>query len=213
MPPWTPPSLLTERDDPARLRGTLGGSLLYERPEHAATASRVRAFLDGSAPAYLEIGFDHGMKLLDHARRWPEARWLGVEIRRRRVEAAAPHAPPNALLLRADARALLATLVPAGRLNGVYVLFPTPATNPRHLLLTPALVEALRRSLSAHGVVHVATDVEGMFAHAASLFAGWPTAEPPPMGPVLSRRERVCRRDGLPVWRATWSPPVRTEDG
>ncbi len=208
MPEWTPPPLLAERDDPARLRGTLGGSLLYERPEHAGTVAAVRALLAAPGPAYLEIGFDHGMKLLDHARRWPEARWLGVELRRRRVEAAAPHAPPNALLLRADARALLSTVVPAGRLSGVYVLFPTPASNPRHVLLTPALLASLARALSPDGVVHLATDVEGMFAHAEGLFAAWRRAEDPPLGPVLSRRERVCRRDGLPVWRASWAPPA-----
>jgi tRNA G46 methylase TrmB len=102
----------------------------------------------------------------------------------------------------------LATVLPAGRLTGVYILFPTPATNPRHLLLTPALVQSLARALAIDGVVHLATDVEGMFGHARTLFAGWRAAVPPPLGPVLSRRERVCRRDDLPVWRATWSPPT-----
>ncbi|MFZ5477661.1 MAG: tRNA (guanine(46)-N(7))-methyltransferase TrmB [Myxococcota bacterium] len=200
---WSPPALLPEREHPR----ALNGSLLFDQPAHAGDRDRLLAFVAGDGPVAVEIGFDHGMRILDHARRWPDVRWLGVEIRKRRVAAAAPHAPPNCLLFRGDARTVLARLVPAGRLARVDVLFPTPATNPRHLLITPGFVADLARALAPDGVVHVATDVEGLFAWASRCFAGWPTGEPPATGPVLSRRERVCKRDGLPVWRATWRRP------
>lgn len=210
---WTPPELLL-RDDPVRVRGALAGSRIYEQPEHRAVKERILAFVGAEQAAprptvALEIGFDHGMRLLDHARRWPEVRWLGVEIRRARVEAATPHAPGNCLLVRADARTLLAAVLPPGSLDLVYVLFPTPTDNPRHLLLTPGLVADLEGALAPGGRVHLATDVEGYARWADTCFAGWsPAREDVPMGPVLSRRERVCKRDGLTVHRRTWERPA-----
>jgi hypothetical protein len=53
--------------------------------------------------------------------------------------------------------------------------------------------------------VHIATDVGAYFEHVSALFAAWRAVPPPAMGTVLSRRERVCARDGLPVWRGTWA--------
>ncbi len=205
---WEPPAVPPPHADPTRVRGALGGALLYAQPRHAEVREGVLAHL---APperrAFLEIGFDHGMKILDLARRHPESLWLGVELRRRRVDAAAPHAPTNCLLLRADARALLASVLPPGRLSGIYILFPTPSTNGRHLLLTPALVPLLGRALAPDGALYLATDVEPYFRWAEGIFSAWGSGGAVPGTPVLSRRERVCARDGLPVWRATWTPP------
>lgn len=203
---WQPPAVLPSPSG-ERLRGALGGTQLYDRPEHQAFRDAITSFVAVPGPLALEIGFDHGARLLDHARRFPEWRWLGCEIRRARVEAAAPHAPDNALLLRADARTLLAAVIPAGRLAAIYLLFPTPTDHPRHLLLTPDLVALAARALADDGVFHIATDVPGMARWADTLLAGWRVAAPPPMGPVLSRRERVCARDDLPVWRLDRHPP------
>ena len=198
--------------------GALYGSLLYEQPAHVAARDALMAFAASDPrPLVVEVGFDHGMCLLDHARRWPEVRWLGFELRERRVEAVRRHAPPNCLPWRGDARAAFGALLPAGCVDRVDVLFPDPvwveALRARHLLFTPAFVTLLRRVLrpavdaEAGGVVHVATDVEGYFRWIEALFAGWGAAPTPPMGPVLSRRDRVCRRDGAPVWRGTWRVP------
>jgi tRNA G46 methylase TrmB len=200
---WEVPAEL-QRGDETRVGGTLFGSLLYEQPAHRPEKERILSFLEAPGPVALEIGFDHGMRLLDHARRWPEVRWLGVEIRKRRVDAAAAHAPPNAMLLRADARTLLAGVIPPGRLSAIYVLFPTPSDDPRHLLITATTVRLFERSLAANGAMHLATDVASMARWIDSAFAGWtrlPREAGPPMGPELSRRERVCARDGRSVWR------------
>jgi tRNA G46 methylase TrmB len=93
----------------------------------------------------------------------------------------------------------------------VDILFPTPwwddAKRAKRLLLTAQFVEDLRRALKPTGVVAVATDVGPYFTHVEALFSGWETAEWPPCGEVPSRRERVCARDGLPVYRAAFSPP------
>ncbi len=206
MTDWCPPPPLLPTAD-GGVRGALGGSALYDQARHAGVRARFEAFIEGDAPLSVEIGFDHGMRILDHARRWPGIRWLGLEIRKRRVAAAAPHAPENCLLWSADARTVFAALLPVGRVSAVYVLFPTPTDNPRHLLFSPVFVSALRRSLAPTGVVHVATDVPGMATHVRSLLEGWPEVEAPPMGPVISRRERVCARDGLPVYRLSRRRP------
>ena len=183
------------------------GSRLWTRPEHAAARAEIDRFLAPAGPVFLEVGFDHGMVLLDAARADPTARWLGCELRQARVAALRAHAPPNCLPVRADVRALLAGVIAPGRLAGVLVLFPTPATRPGHLWLTDDAVAALAIALAPGGWVHVATDVAPLAGWVAERFARWPTAPPPPRGPTLSRRERVCRRDGLPVFAATWARP------
>ncbi len=174
----------------------------------AAHGSATAPDATARSPVALEVGFDHGMRILDHARRFPDWRWLGLEIRKARVDAAIPHAPPNCLLVRADARTIVASVLPAGCLDLVYILFPTPTENPRHLLLTPGFVRDLARALAPGGRGHLATDVEGYFDWAKQCFSAWSeTTAPLPYGPVLSRRERVCKRDGLPIYRATWERP------
>ena len=211
---WTPPPLLDARD-PDRIRGALYGSQLFDQPEHANDRDAILSFLqtgEVQSPVALEIGFDHGMVILDHARRFPHIRWLGLEIRKKRVEAAARHAPDNCRLVRADARTVLAALIPRNTLDFIYILFPTPTEDPRHLLLTPQTVEHLRRALKPNGQLHLATDVEGLFYWAEQLFTDWLPGTGLPFGPVLSRRDRVCRRDGLSVWRATWRCPQEAGD-
>lgn len=207
---WQPPEL-PGLSASGELRGVLYGSRLFDQPRHRAVRERVEAFLAGEAPSALEIGFDHGMRILDLARRRPGWRWLGAEIRQARVDAAAPHAPPNCLLLRADGRALLAGAIPAGSLDLCTILFPTPATDGSHLLITPALAALLARALRPGGQVHIETDVPAMAAWAERCFTGWPDAgagAPEGEGAALSRRQRVCRRDGLPTWTVRRCAPL-----
>lgn len=197
---------------PARgegVRGALGGSRLFDQPRYRAEVEVFRAFIEPPGPLAVEIGFDHGMRLLDLARRQPDVRWLGLEVRERRVLAVAPHCPGNCMVWRADARTVFRVLMPPGRVSRVDVLFPTPWWDEKHrekrLLLTPVFLLDLERALAPDGCVHVATDVGPYFEHVEALFAAWRAVEPPTMGEALSRRERVCARDGLPVWRGTWA--------
>lgn len=202
--PWTPPPPLPPRLHPRALHG----SLLWSRPEHAAAREALLAFALGPGPLAVEVGVDHAMCILDHARRFPDTRWLGLELRKRRIAAAAPHAPPNCRLVAGDARAVL-PLLPDGVVDRVDVWFPTPATDPRHLLFDAAFVATLARVLRPGGRLTVVSDVAALHAWIADALAAWSPASPPPRGPVLSRRERVCRRDGIPVHLGSWSPPPR----
>jgi tRNA G46 methylase TrmB len=203
---WAPP------DPPARrnqgdVPGAMGGSRLWELPAQQADREALERFVRPGPPLAVEIGFDHGITLLSQARAYPGWRWLGVELRERRVAAVQAHTPENCLALRADGRTLFANLLPPGRVQRVDLLFPTPAVRGRHLLLTPALVDDMRRCLAPTALVHLRTDVPGMAELADKLWSGWPAAPPPPPAAELSRRERVCRRDGLPVYVRCFGRP------
>lgn len=206
---WRPPG--STPSDRAKL-SAMNGTQLFTHGRNAVEVAAVLAFLDGPCEAYLEVGFDHGMCLADRARTFPETLQLGIELREVRVERLRPNLPANAFAWRADARAALSTVLPRGRLRGIYVLFPDPvwvtANRPTHLLFSPAFVDVCADALAPDGFLHVATDVEPYFAWIAHLLRGWRPAGPPPAGDALSRRERVCRRDGLPVARGTWAPPL-----
>lgn len=180
-----------------RIPGTLYGSLLFQQPQHRETVFRIENFLSRPGSLGLEIGFDHGMCLLDRARRFPEANWMGAEVRRRRVDAVSRHAPENCLPLRVDARALLAHLPPA-RVDWLYVLFPTPFGDRRELF-SPEFGEVVARSLKPGGIFYLRTDVATLHDSASALFDGWSPSEAPPLGVELSRRERICARDGLAI--------------
>lgn len=188
----------------------MNGTQLFAHGRNAVEVAGVLAFLGDPRPAYLEIGVDHGMCLVDRARTFPETLQLGIELREVRVERLRPSLPPNAFAWRADARAALSTVLPRGRLQGIYVLFPDPvwvvAHRSTHLLFSPAFVQVCAEALAPGGFLHVATDVEPYFRWIADLLPGWSPVAPPPAGAALSRRERVCRRDGLPVARGTWTP-------
>ena len=146
--PPEPPARRVQTDVP----GAMGGSRLWDLPAQQADRDALRAFTAPGPPLAVEVGFDHGITLLSQARAHPGWRWLGVELRERRVAAVQRHAPANCLALRADGRTLFAALLPPGRVQRVDLLFPTPTTSGRHLLLTPALVEDMRRCLAPDAV-------------------------------------------------------------
>lgn len=176
------------------------GTRLFDQPRHAPVRARLDAFVSRPAPLGLEIGFDHGMCILDRARRFPELNHLGVELREARVEAAAANAPENCLLLRIDARTLCVALLPDASVDWLYLLFPTPPSSPKRALLSEAFAAGVARVLKPGGGLWFATDVPALYAEARRLFP-WPDGPPPPLGAELSRRERVCRRDGIEVFR------------
>lgn len=207
---WQAPESTGARD----VTGALGGSRIFEQPRHRAEVERFDAFLAAPGPAAVEVGFDHGRRLLSLAAADRGVRWVGLEVRRQRVDALAAAAAIRGLdtLLpwRADARTVFRHVMPAGRLSRIDVLFPTPWWHARHrakrLLLTEAFVADAARALGSDGVLHIATDVQPYFAHVEALLGGWQRAPAPPPAPVPSRREHACARDGIAIHRGTWRP-------
>jgi tRNA (guanine-N7-)-methyltransferase len=190
----------------------MNGSHLFQAGRYAQEGADALAFLKQPGPATLEIGFDHGMCLADRARRWPGTLHLGLEIREARVNALRPHLSANAFAWRADARTVLASVLPPGRLATIYVFFPDPIWTESHrdrrLLFSPAFIALCARALTPDGTLHLTTDVEPYFHWVETLLSLWSPAAAPDLGTELSRRERVCKRDGLEVWRGTWRRPA-----
>lgn len=192
------------------MRGALGGSRLFDQPQYRAEAEAFATFVAPAGPVAVEIGFDHGHRLLDAAQQQPDVRWVGLEVREARVAALRERAPDNLLAWRADARTVFATLVPQGRLSRVDVWFPTPwwdeAKRAKRLLFTPAFVADVASALAPRGALHVATDIVPYFEHIAELLQSWtPVPVPPQLAP--SRRERTCARESVVVQRGSWTPP------
>ncbi len=205
-------------DDPPTddIPGALGGSRLFEQPRYRAELDRCLAFIAPPGPVALEVGFDHGRRLASLAAADARTRWIGLEVRRRRVEALAAHAPPNLLAWRADARTVVRHAIPAGRLARVDVWFPTPwwhaGKRARRMLLTLAFLNDVARALAPDGALCVATDVEPYFAHLTAQLAGWSPAPLPPPAPTPSRREATCAREGIAVHRGAWHPPRHSQN-
>lgn len=119
------------------------------------------------APVAIEIGSGDGTFLVAAAAAAPHTNFLGVErsaAKERRLDARVAHLDlPNVRTLRADAACVLA-LVPSASVAAYHVYFPDPWPKSRHArrrLFTPALVDALARTLAPGGRLLVATDVYG----------------------------------------------------
>lgn len=176
-------------------------------------------------PVELEIGPGRGGFLFERAAERPEARLLGVEIRRkwatvvdRRLTAQGLR--PRARVFAEDVRDVLPRL-PDSCVEAVFVHFPDPWWKARHAkrrVLDRALVAEVARILAPAGLFLVQTDVEeralaveALVATAAALrgvgrdAAGGPGArlDSSPVG-ARSPRERRAIADGLPVHRLAW---------
>jgi tRNA (guanine-N7-)-methyltransferase len=202
-------------DTPRDIRGTLNGSRLFEQPQYRDEAARFVEFLQAPGPRLLEVGFDHGRRILDTADRNPDWRIAGLEVREKRVHGVMVRGKErgldNLLAWRADARTVLANVVPPSSFDIVEVLFPTPWWNPKlrakRLLLTPEFIEDVHRCLRPGGLLLVATDVERYALEIAESLEASPLSrcddgwQRRPACEALSRRERKCEREGLDVWR------------
>lgn len=197
--------------DSVDVPGALGGSRLFDQPQHRAELRRFEAFIAAPGPIAMEVGFDHGHRLRSLAAADPAVRWIGLEVRRARVEALAERAPPTLLPWRADARVVVRRFVPPGRLSRLDVLFPTPwwhaGRRAKRQLFTAAFVADAARALTAEGLLVVETDVGPYFDHVAALLSDWRPTPPPPPAPIPSRRQARCAREGITVWSGAWRPP------
>lgn len=173
----------------------------------------------GSAPIELEIGPGRGGFLTERAESDPEARLVGLEIRRkwatvvdRRLRARG--FGERARVFAEDARSAVARF-PDGCARAVYLHFPDPWWKKRHqkrLVLTPELCRELARILVPGGELFVQTDVMERAERYEALVGLEPSFEPWPGGPRVeespylarSPRERRAMADGLPVVRMRW---------
>ncbi|MSQ03755.1 MAG: hypothetical protein EXR71_18025, partial [Myxococcales bacterium] len=98
-------------------------------------------------------------------------------------------------------------LLPDASVDCLYILFPTPPSSPKRALLTPMFADSVERVLRPGGCLWFATDVSGLADAVDELFR-WPPSPAPLLGSQLSRRERICRRDELPIFRRCLARPA-----
>ncbi len=192
---------------------------LLDPEQHPAPQPLNWAELFGDArPVEIEVGSGKGLFLASAASRNPERSYLGIELARKYARLAAERLVKrgigNVRVWPGDARALLATRIPASSVRAVHVYFPDPWWKKRHKkrrVFTGALVDSVVRVLEPGGTLHVATDVEEYFHVIRELVAARPELSEQPAPPVrepehdldyLTNFERKFRIEGRAIHRA-----------
>ncbi len=131
------------------------------------------------APVLLDIGAARGRYFLNVAPHLPQVDFLGVEVAKKRVEAALKKAEQaglcNCRFVWGEARALLRDFLEPGALAAVTVLFPDPWPKKRHarrrIFAQPEVAALVAESLAPGGLVLVKTDSASYFQAIAEAFA------------------------------------------
>lgn len=146
------------------------------------------------APLVVEIGSGTGESVLAAARAHPEADHLAVEVYRpgaaRTILAADRLGLTNLRVLEGDARALLATGLPAGSVDEIRVFFPDPWPKARHhkrRLVQPDMLADAARALRPGGRLRLATDWADYAEHMREALARVEAFEGGP-GPRFAER-------------------------
>ena len=123
-----------------------------------------------TAPLEIEIGIGKGRFILQEAERRRDTDFLGLEWSLKHLRLAKERARKRGLtnvrFHRADAKHVLADLIPAGSAARVHVYCPDPWPKKRHhkrRLFDEATTRHLERVLLPGGFLHVSTDVADYF--------------------------------------------------
>lgn len=171
--------------------------------------------LAGSGPVELEIGFGHGLFLYERAAARPDARLLGLEIKKKWAtlvrERCARRGLSNVTIWSDDARQLLPR-VPAESVSRVFMSFPDPWWKRRHekrRLTGDTLLDEIVRVLTVGGEFFMQTDVPDRAALHLEALVRHPNIELSGDAGYIgdnpyqarSNREVRAAEDGLPVYR------------
>ena len=175
------------------------------------------SLIPGEGEVLLEIGPGRGMFALQWAAQHPEARVLGLEIRRKLAtqldERLSAKRFSHARCFAEDAGAVLPKLRPDGGVRHVAVHFPDPWWKKRHakrLVVQDSFVAELARLLAPGALLLVQTDVEDRALAYFERLSACPLlentvqgifADESPFAPARSNREVRAIADGLPIHR------------
>jgi tRNA (guanine-N(7)-)-methyltransferase len=207
------------------IEGVLYGSRLVTLPHVKPEVDAALRFVEGKDPVLVEIGFDHGYRLLDMAIRNPSWRFLGLEVRERRVEElrrkARAEGVSNLMAWRMDARTVIHCVLDEGSVDVVDILYPTPWWDPRkrqkRLLIDSSFLRATAEVLRPNGLLRIETDVEEYGEHIGAsiseagvlrLLKETRHASCTPACVSLSRRQAKSKRDNLKVYGFQCAPCV-----
>ncbi len=122
------------------------------------------------APIELEVGIGKGRFVLEQASCRPEIDFLALEWSLKHMRVALERARRKGLFNirfhRADARHVLADLIPEASVDRLHVYCPDPWPKKRHhkrRFFTPAMVPHLERILIPGGFLNLSTDVGSYF--------------------------------------------------
>jgi tRNA (guanine-N7-)-methyltransferase len=172
-------------------------------------------------PVEIEIGVGKGRFILAEAERRAEVNFLGLEwsLKHLRIakERAGRRGLANVRFHRADARHVLADLVPDGAFARVHVYCPDPWPKKRHhkrRLFAAGTVRHMERVLEPGGYLNVSTDVEEYFREIVALVAAETCLVPDsdPLYPLDSAAGKTNYETkyiaaGRVIHRATWRRP------
>ncbi|HEY2106669.1 MAG TPA: hypothetical protein VGH29_12825 [Candidatus Binataceae bacterium] len=129
-----------------------------------------------AAPLEVELGSGKGDFILERARQFPQHNFLAVELAGSVFQWLAIRVARSALgnlsAVRADARPVVNLMLPPASVRAFHVYFPDPwpkSRHSKHRLLSPSLIIGLARCLEPGGRIHLASDVDWYFEHAAAL--------------------------------------------
>ncbi|MBA2246870.1 MAG: methyltransferase domain-containing protein [Chloroflexia bacterium] len=144
------------------------GRELYAHPERLPRITS-SALFGNERPIELEIGCGSGEFLCSLAKSDQKTNFVGVDLRRKSLNAAITRASAMALdnivFMAADAR-LLRPLLVADSIRTVYLHFPDPITRPRfhkRRILTNRFLDTMHHAMTATGRLSVMTDHPAYF--------------------------------------------------
>jgi tRNA (guanine-N7-)-methyltransferase len=168
----------------------------------------------------IEVGSNRGRFLFQTAKKNPELRYLGIEMRKKWVrlalEDARDYMGQNLSYLIADARLALPILASRRSVRTLFVLYPDPWWKGRHhhrRVLDVPFLQLVSELLTEEGLFVIKTDVKGLYYSISDLVkeVGSLTIVPPWEWPEerewgQSCREGKCMRDGTATYRVILRP-------
>lgn len=136
-----------------------------------------KALLGNNNPIKVEIGPGKGEFLLHRAAEDPNANFIAIEIRRKRVDSIAGkiarQGVKNAQVIWGDAKQVLASLFAPTTIDTFFIHFPDPWPKHRHekyRLLDETFIAVLLRLLLPGGKIYLTTDVAAYAQKLSELF-------------------------------------------
>lgn len=167
-------------------------------------------------PLTLEIGFGMGHALLENARSYPNAHFVGIEVYRPAIGAVLAELKAqkidNVRIFYGDAVEILNRCIPDNSFDAVHIFFPDPWPKRRHhkrRLIQTHFVQLLIQKLKHAGKLHLATDWEEYAIHMEQVLSPLETLKNTAKEGLfsndrenrpLTKYEQRGQRLGHPVW-------------
>lgn len=170
------------------------------------------------APLEVELGFGRPHFLLERAAEAPERDVVGIEWKGRWPHAVwqkqARGAAPNVRAVHGNAWLLFGALCAPSSVTSIFLNFPDPwwkAKHKKRRIISDSFARLLASRLAPGGMILVQTDVASLLEELLARLEAQPELYNPngkgrlaPKKPVgaSSHREKRCRQDGVPIFRA-----------